>query len=599
LKLLDYRTLQAILANEFTTKKGTFNGRKKMPDEVYNSIVKYTDFLNYDAPVSTRVSYIVSNITAQLQCLECNGYIATTKNVLNASEFCSITCSRKSSRTKDRRAKTNTSRYGLSNPFLDSARIKQITQQKYGVDNVSKLDSVKKVISQKNKENASSRMLKAKASIQQKYGVDYISQAQAVKDKKRKSCLEKYGAPSFLTSAEGKAKIQKTLLKTYGTTNPNELALIKEKIKKTKTSRYGDPAYNNRTKATDTMLTLYGTHSSRRHWPDSSEELLNNKEYLIDRLATDTLSDIAEELQVSQHTVRAQLKKYKLYNPSSTQYEDCIENILQLHNIRYIKNDRKILEGLELDFYLLDYNLAIEVNGIYWHSELAGKNKHYHLNKTVMCNNKGIKLMHFWDYQIDQSADVVKSIVTNAINSTPNKVYARKTIVRELTSAENIQFFTKNHLQKAVNAKIKIGLEYNGEIIAAMSFGKSRFKSGEYELLRYANMCYYSVIGGASKLFAYFLNTNPDITSLISYANRDFSQGKLYDVLGFKLSGTTPPAYYYFKNRQVFNRVHFQKHKLSSILSVFDSNLTEWKNMQQNGYNRFWTTGNFKYEFNR
>jgi G:T-mismatch repair DNA endonuclease (very short patch repair protein) len=63
------------------------------------------------------------------------------------------------------------------------------------------------------------------------------------------------------------------------------------------------------------------------------------------------------------------------------------EFILSLYNKEIIRNDRTVLNGKELDIYLPDYNLAIEFNGLYWHSEdYVGKN--YHLNKTIECEKK-------------------------------------------------------------------------------------------------------------------------------------------------------------------------------------------------------------------
>lgn len=62
-------------------------------------------------------------------------------------------------------------------------------------------------------------------------------------------------------------------------------------------------------------------------------------------------------------------------------------------DIEIIENDRNILERAELDIYIPDKNIAIEFNGIYWHTEKQGKNKWYHYNKWEKCNNKGIQLI--------------------------------------------------------------------------------------------------------------------------------------------------------------------------------------------------------------
>lgn len=80
----------------------------------------------------------------------------------------------------------------------------------------------------------------------------------------------------------------------------------------------------------------------------------------------------------------------------------------------------------------------------------------------------------------------------------------------------------------------------------------------------------------------------------MSYANLDHSNGNLYIKNGFNFSYLTKPNYFYFKNR-VYSRQQFQKHKLKNKLDYFDEYKTESENMFNNGYRRFWNSGNLKY----
>ena len=50
---------------------------------------------------------------------------------------------------------------------------------------------------------------------------------------------------------------------------------------------------------------------------------------------------------------------------------------------------QEFLIELEKDVYIPDY-LALEFNGLYWHSEF-GKDKNYHLNKTLLCKEQDIE----------------------------------------------------------------------------------------------------------------------------------------------------------------------------------------------------------------
>jgi hypothetical protein len=159
-------------------------------------------------------------------------------------------------------------------------------------------------------------------------------------------------------------------------------------------------------------------------------------------------------------------------------------------------------------------------------------------------------------------------------------------------------FLDNNHLQGNVNAAINIGLYYNDELVSIMTFIKSRYnKEVEYELLRFCNKLNTSVIGGASKLMSCFINTYKP-NNIISYANRRWSQGNLYEKLGFTFTHNTLPNYFYYKNGDLESRVKYQKHKLKDKLEVFDDSLTESENMYNNGYRKIYDSGNKVYILN-
>ena len=236
-----------------------------------------------------------------------------------------------------------------------------------------------------------------------------------------------------------------------------------------------------------------------------------------------------------------------------------------------------------------DFKLAIEYNGYYWHSK---KDKNYHLNKTELCNEKGIQLLHIFDFD---DLDIWKSIISNKLGLN-TKIYARKCIIKELEYKEVKDFLNTNHLQGTCPSKINLGLFYNGELVEVMTFGKPRFnKKYDYELLRLCTKKYSNVIGGASKLLKYFKEKYNG--SIISYANRRFSNGNIYKQLGFKELKKTEPNYWYVNEDEILSRYQCQKHKLKNILEDFKPELSESENMTNNGYFRIYDCGNIVYEF--
>jgi hypothetical protein len=149
-------------------------------------------------------------------------------------------------------------------------------------------------------------------------------------------------------------------------------------------------------------------------------------------------------------------------------------------------------------------------------------------------------------------------------------------------------FLDHNHIQGAGQpTSTNFALYNKEEIVAVMTFGKPRFSGEDWELVRYCTKLGTTVVGGASKLF----KNKPEGTG-VSYAARDYSTGGLYKNLGFSFSHITEPGYAYYKRLERISRYRAQKHKLESLLPIYDPKLTEYQNMELNGYHRTYDSGN-------
>ena len=85
---------------------------------------------------------------------------------------------------------------------------------------------------------------------------------------------------------------------------------------------------------------------------------------------------------------------------------------------------------------------------------------------------------------------------------------------------------------------------------------------------------------------------------MISYANRRFSNGEVYQKLGFSLKGESGVNYFYFKDSlKLESRNKYQKHKLKNILEYYNPNESEHINMFKNGYRRIFDCGNLVFEY--
>lgn len=265
-----------------------------------------------------------------------------------------------------------------------------------------------------------------------------------------------------------------------------------------------------------------------------------------------------------------------------------------------ISKDTKLLHnkigGKELDILLPDYKLAIEINGIFWHLEQNGKDHHYHRDKTIACNIIGYNLIHITDHEWNESKDKIKSLLRIRLGK-GTTVPARKCILKEIPKEEAKKFINANHLQNWVYSDTQIGLYYNNELVSIMTFGRARFnKNYQNELLRLCSKLNTVVVGGAERMFKYYLNKyKPE--NLISHCDLSKFTGKTYTKIGLQFKNYSKPGYFYFKNNEVHSRFKFQKKLQSDKIDIFDQTLSEKQNMRNNGYGIYYDCGNANYHW--
>jgi len=283
-----------------------------------------------------------------------------------------------------------------------------------------------------------------------------------------------------------------------------------------------------------------------------------------------------------------------------------IKSILDELGVECIQHDRGMIPPFELDFVIPDRKIALEFNGIYYHSENnGGKNRNYHLNKTDKCEERGIQLLHIFENEYIQKYNLLKFKLRSIFGKNKYKIYARKCKVCELSPNLKKTFNEKYHIQGDSQSCVNLGLFYKNRLVQVMTFSKrrkalgSKHVQGEYELSRMSSIKGFTVVGGASKLLKYFEKSYKPMR-LISYADRRWSIGGVYNKLGFIFIKNTPPNYWYFYNKKadkpLYHRYKFAKHTLDKQLINFDPNLTEWENMKNNHYDRIWDSGSMLFE---
>jgi len=322
-------------------------------------------------------------------------------------------------------------------------------------------------------------------------------------------------------------------------------------------------------------------NNRKRNNPPPREELLElYKKYSVDYLE--------KRYSVGQSTIYYWLSLYSI----NTEGRMILTSEKQREIFEYLKekdpegewniNDRKLIYPQEVDIISYKRKIAIEYCGLYWHSEIH-KSKTYHLDKLHNVEKQGFRL-----YTIFESDDY--EAVINFILPKTQTIGARECEV--IFDVDIKAFEEKYHIMGSCPASTNIVLKYGEEIVAAMSFMKSRFrKDVEWEIIRYT-VGNISVTGGAEKLLKAFVEAYTP-KSIVSYCDRRYGAGNVYKKLGFGCEKNSKPNFWYFKRgySNLLSRQSFQKHKLAKKLAKFNPLLSEHTNMVENGYLRIYDCG--------
>lgn len=256
-------------------------------------------------------------------------------------------------------------------------------------------------------------------------------------------------------------------------------------------------------------------------------------------------------------------------------------------------NTRSVIYPKEIDIYMPEHKIAIEFNGLYWHSELVGKNRYYHLQKLKDCKEKGITLLQIFEDEWYNKPALLKSMIMRQLGFIERRIYARKTTVQEISPSMAREFVDEYHISGYHASKYKFGLFLGDELVSVMTFSTGNYsrKSLGWEIDRFCSKSGVQVVGGASKLFkAFITKVNP--SEVISYADLRYGTGKVYEHLGFEYEKDTVPNFWYFKNELVrHHRFSLRK----GVVEGDDPSLTEWENRINQGWNRIWDCGSSKY----
>jgi hypothetical protein len=304
----------------------------------------------------------------------------------------------------------------------------------------------------------------------------------------------------------------------------------------------------------------------------------------------------------SQYLHKSKFRKdicpYCRQSPTKSKAElEVLDFVREICSTKVLSGNRNQIFPLELDIYIPEKNLAIEYCGLYWHSEQQGKDKNYHLHKFKLCQDKGIRLISIFEDEWTETPSIVKSRLRAILGQAQKKVMARKCHIKAITSSQARTFCRENHVQGSGSCSVAYGLYWKESLVSVMTFSKPNVSKGQkthingyWEMNRFCSLVDHQVQGAAGKLFSRFVKDHSPI-SVFSYADARWSNGDIYQTLGFEFQHHTPPNYWYIRSGECMRRHRFSLRKNSTD----DPQLTEWQNRQAQGWNRIWDCGSTKW----
>lgn len=400
-----------------------------------------------------------------------------------------------------------------------------------------------------------------------------------VKDKISKTVMDRYGSDHYSKTADYRKKYEKTCMDRYGVKN----AGASSKIVEMKSERKRETFLLKMCEESNLSPLFSIEEYSGVRDEDGRSRSYEFKCNICDNVFCQTV------LGGVSCPVCYPRSQYGSPSISENEIADWLSDL----GIELVRNSRSIIPPKEIDIYLPLNKIAIEYCGNYWHSDLNVENDS-HLKKLEMCEERGIRLLTIFEDEWREMRDIVKARILSRLGKINRLAVARKCDVKEISSADYREFVKAHHLQGYAPARVKLGLFFGDILVAVMSFSRGRYwKEDSWEMIRFCSAG--SVPGAAAKLFSYFRkDRNGEIC--YSYADRRFSQGDIYEILGFSHISTTKPNYSYIDitdTRLRHHRLNFTKKNL--VKQGYDRNLTEQEIMIGRKFARVYDCGSHLY----
>lgn len=360
-----------------------------------------------------------------------------------------------------------------------------------------------------------------------------------------------------------------------------DASVSNQKRMKTMIEKYGVPFNSQRKDIKETVL-------QKSPLDEVVLGKLNSKEWLYNEyIKKDRTSvDIAKELNVYYGTVIDYLRKHDIeikHVISRSDIEKDISDFITKPGFTIKNNYIGVYDDKrEVDIFIPDKKLAIEINGLYWHTEkYCSRLKHRDKKDDALKN--GIDLIHITDWDWKNKTEIIKSIILNRLGINALKISGRKCSIDENISSQVARnFFNQNHIKGFKGSQYYIGLRSNetNEIVMMVSYD---IKNELLEIVRQSSKLNTKIIGGYNKLLHKIIQKHKSIKKIHSYVDKDYFNGSFYRGNDWEQLPDTDVGYFWTNGNEKISRYQCQKLK------------NEINEMQSKGFYRFYNSGNYRF----
>ena len=287
---------------------------------------------------------------------------------------------------------TNMERYGTASPLACKdvrEKLKSTNLKKYGAESPLGSGMIREKIENTNIE---------------RYGFKNPMMSNEVQEKTRQTTLERYGVENVLMLDEFRSSIKSTCIERYGVDAPLKSSEIYQKTRDSIMLKYGVEHFNQSAEFVHRQF-----EKLKERWKDFVVPLFDESEY--DGLRSDkplkwrcvkcgrefehSLKTNHVPLSITNYSYIPRCKHCYPHSFVSSAQELEIYEFCKQYASDAVRNDLQLI-GIDLDVLIPSKKLAVEFNGVYYHSTKF-KRRGIHLSKTEMCNEKGYRLLHIWE----------------------------------------------------------------------------------------------------------------------------------------------------------------------------------------------------------